>query len=198
VSVIDEFVIPNLEWAKSLACVFAKRPGWVLDIDDAISVSFIALIETAKRYDPSKGASFRTYAANRIRGAILDEIRSQKWGKKRKNPKKMVSLSRFDKLENAEDSRYIPDVLGRNDCGFDEVETRDLINYLLRQFNEKHRRIFCLYVIECKTLKQIGEIMGLSESRIAQIYKRMIRQIKQVIEMNDDLKNNLLNPKDST
>lgn len=54
-----------------------------IDLDDLYSYGSIGLIEAAERYDPSRGVKFTTYATRRIRGAIIDELRSQDWAPRR-------------------------------------------------------------------------------------------------------------------
>ncbi|MGH8605584.1 MAG: RNA polymerase sigma factor FliA, partial [Gammaproteobacteria bacterium] len=55
-----------------------KLPACV-DIDDLTQAGMIGLLEASKNYDPSRGASFETYAKIRIRGAMLDEVRKGDW-----------------------------------------------------------------------------------------------------------------------
>jgi RNA polymerase sigma factor for flagellar operon FliA len=47
--------------------------------DDLVSCAHVALVEVARRFDPSAGASFATYALARLQGAVLDELRSGDW-----------------------------------------------------------------------------------------------------------------------
>jgi RNA polymerase sigma factor for flagellar operon FliA len=47
--------------------------------DDLVSCAQLALVEVARRFDPSAGASFATYALARLQGAVLDELRSSDW-----------------------------------------------------------------------------------------------------------------------
>ena len=49
------------------------------DIDDLASAGIMGLLDAIEKFDPTKGASFKTYAGYRIRGAILDEIRALDW-----------------------------------------------------------------------------------------------------------------------
>lgn len=56
----------------------ARLPRTVV-LDDLIQAGMIGLLEAAKRYDESKGASFETYAGIRIRGTMLDEVRKTDW-----------------------------------------------------------------------------------------------------------------------
>ncbi|HEU5317058.1 MAG TPA: FliA/WhiG family RNA polymerase sigma factor [Chloroflexota bacterium] len=51
----------------------------ILDSDDVLSIGTMGLIEAVDRYDPSTGVKFQTYAISRVRGAILDELRSLDW-----------------------------------------------------------------------------------------------------------------------
>ncbi|HWR39009.1 MAG TPA: sigma-70 family RNA polymerase sigma factor, partial [Patescibacteria group bacterium] len=50
-----------------------------VDKDDLISNGFLGLLEAIERFDPARGVKFETYAAVRIRGAILDSLRAQDW-----------------------------------------------------------------------------------------------------------------------
>ncbi|MFC4656889.1 MULTISPECIES: RNA polymerase sigma factor FliA [Rheinheimera] len=58
--------------------LLARLPASVL-VDDLVQAGMIGLIEAAKNFDGSKGASFETFAGIRIRGAMLDEIRRGDW-----------------------------------------------------------------------------------------------------------------------
>ncbi|MDP4945178.1 MAG: RNA polymerase sigma factor FliA [Alishewanella sp.] len=58
--------------------LLARLPASV-QVDDLIQSGMIGLIEAAKNFDGSKGASFETFAGIRIRGAMLDEIRRGDW-----------------------------------------------------------------------------------------------------------------------
>lgn len=58
--------------------LLARLPASVL-VDDLIQSGMIGLIEAAKNFDGSKGASFETFAGIRIRGSMLDEIRRGDW-----------------------------------------------------------------------------------------------------------------------
>lgn len=50
-----------------------------LDVDDLMSVGAIGLMDAMEKYDPTRDATFTAYAVHRIRGAMLDEIRSMNW-----------------------------------------------------------------------------------------------------------------------
>ncbi|MDH4285178.1 MAG: sigma-70 family RNA polymerase sigma factor, partial [Gallionellaceae bacterium] len=58
--------------------LMAKLPGSV-SVDDIIQAGMIGLLEAASRYDELRGAQFETFASQRIRGAMLDELRQSDW-----------------------------------------------------------------------------------------------------------------------
>jgi RNA polymerase sigma factor FliA len=61
----------------TIARVVARRLPPHVDRDDLISAGYLGLIEAAQSYDPARGKSFETFASYRIRGAMLDDIRTR-------------------------------------------------------------------------------------------------------------------------
>jgi RNA polymerase sigma factor for flagellar operon FliA len=58
--------------------LIAKLPASV-DLDDLIQAGMLGLLDAASRYQDDQGAKFETYASQRIRGAMLDELRANDW-----------------------------------------------------------------------------------------------------------------------
>ena len=78
---IDALVTEHLPLASFAVNAVAARislPGHV-SREDLLSCAHVALVEVAKRFDPTAGASFATYALARLQGAVLDELRSGDW-----------------------------------------------------------------------------------------------------------------------
>ena len=78
---IDALVTEHLPLASFAVNAVAARislPGHV-SRDDLLSCAHVALVEVARRFDPSAGATFATYALARLQGAVLDELRSGDW-----------------------------------------------------------------------------------------------------------------------
>ncbi|SNR42474.1 RNA polymerase, sigma 28 subunit, SigD/FliA/WhiG [Blastococcus mobilis] len=78
---IDALVTEHLPLASFAVNAVAARislPGHV-SREDLLSCAHVALVEVAKRFDPSAGATFATYALARLQGAVLDELRSGDW-----------------------------------------------------------------------------------------------------------------------
>ena len=75
----EKLITDNLVLVKRIAHhIMAKLPSNI-ELDDLIQAGMLGLIEAASHYDPSRGASFETYAGIRIRGSILDEVRKSDW-----------------------------------------------------------------------------------------------------------------------
>src|SRR5579871_618506 len=75
----DKLIMEYAPLIKFIAQKIAARLPSNIDIDDLISAGVIGLMDAIEKYDPSRDNKFKTYAEFRIRGAILDELRSQDW-----------------------------------------------------------------------------------------------------------------------
>lgn len=75
----DELVVTHLPLVKFIVDRIASSLPPHLDRDDLRSAAVIGLISAAERFDPSRGVQFKTFAEQRIRGTIMDELRAQDW-----------------------------------------------------------------------------------------------------------------------
>ena len=75
----EQLIIACLPYIKSTAHRLSIYANQSQDTDDLISAGIIGLIDAIEKYDPTKGASFKNYAQHRVRGSIMDEIRSMDW-----------------------------------------------------------------------------------------------------------------------
>jgi RNA polymerase sigma factor for flagellar operon FliA len=80
-SQIDALVTEHLPLASFAVNAVAARISLPSHVsrEDLLSCAHVALVEVAKRFDPSAGATFATYALARLQGAVLDELRSGDW-----------------------------------------------------------------------------------------------------------------------
>jgi RNA polymerase sigma factor for flagellar operon FliA len=78
---VDALVTEHLPLAQFAVNAVASRISLPSHVsrDDLLSCAHVALLEVARRFDPSAGASFATYALARLQGAVLDELRSGDW-----------------------------------------------------------------------------------------------------------------------
>ncbi|GFO53262.1 DNA-directed RNA polymerase sigma-70 factor [Geomonas sp. Red276] len=75
----DELVVSHLPLVKFIVDRIASSLPPHLDREDLRSAAIVGLISAAERFDPSRGVQFKTFAEQRIRGTIMDELRAQDW-----------------------------------------------------------------------------------------------------------------------
>jgi RNA polymerase sigma factor FliA len=75
----DELIVSHLPLVKFLVGRIAAQLPPHLDREDLMSAAIVGLITAAERFDPSRGVQFKTFVEQRIRGTIMDELRSQDW-----------------------------------------------------------------------------------------------------------------------
>ena len=78
---VDALVTTHLPLAHFAVNAVAARISLPSHVsrDDLLSCASVALVEVARRFDPTAGATFATYALPRLQGAVLDELRSGDW-----------------------------------------------------------------------------------------------------------------------
>ncbi|RKF19497.1 RNA polymerase sigma factor FliA [Alginatibacterium sediminis] len=199
----------------------ARLPASVI-VDDLIQSGMIGLIEAARNFDGSKGASFETYAGIRIRGAMLDEIRRGDWVPRSVHKNSRAISAAINEVEkrtgrDARDQevaaelevsldeyhRMLTDVnsgkvLGIDDLGVSEdvistddsrAQNRPAEGYTNQRFQsalasciktlpERESLVLSLYYDEELNLKEIGEILSVSESRVSQIHSQALARVK--------------------
>ena len=75
----EAVIVEYSPMVKYVANRIALRLPPHIEVEDLISVGVLGLIDAIEKYDPARGAKFKTYAEFRVRGAILDELRSMDW-----------------------------------------------------------------------------------------------------------------------
>ena len=207
--------------------MMARMPPCV-QVEDLIQAGMIGLLEAAKKYDASKGASFETYAGIRIRGSIVDEMRRGDWVPRsvHRNGRKIadaiavveartgsdasdtevaeeLGLSLEDYHSMLQDSvsgrlYSFEETYGEDNSNLEEnevsqplvsplegVEQDSLKQSLIRAINllpERERLVLALYYDEELNLKEIGEIIGVSESRVSQIHSQAALRLRANLE----------------
>jgi RNA polymerase sigma factor for flagellar operon FliA len=75
----DEIIVEYAPLVRFIAQKIASRLPANIELDDLISCGVIGLMDAIQKFDPTRDNKFKTYAEFRIRGSILDELRSQDW-----------------------------------------------------------------------------------------------------------------------
>ncbi len=228
----QESIVEYAYLVKYIASRFAMRlPSSVL-FDELMSAGSLGLIDAVDKFDPGKHVSLKTYAQYRIKGAILDELRSMDTYS-RSMRKKIQDISKATKIiEDAKgapaDDKEICKELGvdletyqnmltgihgaavlsldefiktkKNDTYsqtrfqagvkgednpadyFDRAELKHVLAETIKTLSEKEQIIISLYYFDELTLKEIGEVLSLTESRICQIHTAVLIKLKSRLE----------------
>ncbi len=156
----------------------------VLEERDYFQFGIEGLSEAIDRFDPDYGTKFETYAIQRIRGKILDELR--KVQKKIKyndslETQKIVNYS----LDNSSDDdigyNFSDSIKSEYDLPSDEIEKNESINILneeIAKLNERDRVILGLYYYEHLNYNEISQILNITVSRVSQVHSKIIKTLK--------------------
>jgi len=224
----DQIVQEYSSMIKYVANRIALRLPPHIEVDDLISVGAIGLMDAIEKYDPTRGAKFKTYAEFRVRGSILDELRSLDWVPRsvRQKASKLdavanklqsklgrppedeelaeemeitleelfttinetrnMPLLSLDDLGIANDSgdkqNLLDTLVGKSDVDPQTQlrlsELKALIASAIDTLPEKERLMVSLYYYEELTMKEIGEVLGITESRISQIHSKAVYRLR--------------------
>ncbi|MBU5317110.1 RNA polymerase sporulation sigma factor SigE [Clostridium bornimense] len=154
-----------------------------LTIEDLISVGTIGLIKAVKTFDPTKKIKLATYASRCIENEILMYLR--------RNSKLKSEISFYEPLNIDWDGNelLLSDILGTENDGVynileDEVD-KQLLVLALKKLNVREKEIVELrYGLNGKgekTQKEVADMLGISQSYISRLEKRIIKQLKKEI-----------------
>ncbi|MDY6986662.1 MAG: FliA/WhiG family RNA polymerase sigma factor [Thermodesulfobacteriota bacterium] len=223
----DALITEHLPHVKRIVARIAVHLPKSVDLDDLMNAGVIGLIEAAQRYDPGRDNTFITYAAFRIKGAVLSELRSRDFLSKA-NRRKARELERAHFRLEQKSGREVKDEEVAHELGLDlneyykikrlssinfisfeemgytsRKEQESLLRYLvdgetpdaltLLQLNqteetvaksigelpEKEALVLSLYYWEELTMKEIGKVLGITESRVSQIHSQAVGRLRR-------------------
>ena len=157
-----------------------KYENTTYDIEDLVSIGSIGLIKGINTYKIDKNIKLATYASRCISNEILMFLR--------KNKKRRTEISLEDAL-NYDNELHLEDILGTEDDLvpnlYEEKVSKELLNQQISSLNERDKQIMTLrYGLNNSkeyTQKEVAEILGISQSYISRIEKKVIRKLKQVM-----------------
>lgn len=224
----EKSIIEYSYLVKQIASRFSLRLPSTVFFEELVSAGSLGLIDAVDKFDPSKHVSLKTYAQYRIKGAILDELRSmdtysRSMRKKIQDITKAVravedqkgsaandeevsremgisleeyydmltsihgasilSLDEFIKTKKNDtysNTRFQSAVKGDDtpDESFDREEFKFILTKAIKTLSEKEQMVISLYYYDELTLKEIGEVLSLTESRICQIHTAVLVKLK--------------------
>jgi len=199
-----------------------------VDEQDLVSYGLLGLIGAIERFDPDREIKFETFAIMRIKGAIIDELRSLDWvprsvrSRAREIERAIVDLERTlmrapsdeeiagklgisdDELERnlseisrssmaALDELWTPQGGGDQvalidtieDTGvpnpefsLEQTELNEALSEAIARLPEREKLVVTLYYYEELTLREIGEVLGVTESRVSQLHTKAVLRLK--------------------
>jgi RNA polymerase sigma factor for flagellar operon FliA len=204
-----------------------------VDDADLISYGLMGLIGAIERFEPERGIKFETFAMTRIRGAIIDELRSLDWVPRSVRSRAREIETAQAKLEHelqrapteaelaqklgltedelqtslleiANSSVYALDELWTvSDSSGDSVslldtisdpraddpqeslassEVKDRLTEGISGLPEREQLVIALYYYENLTLREIGEVLGVTESRVSQLHTKAVMRLKSALQ----------------
>lgn len=195
--------------------------------EDITSYGVEGLIDAVEKFSPQKGAKFETYALMRIRGCIIDRIRSSDWlprtvrrkikelkqsieelrqkldrtpttseiaeytGLEKEKVEEILSQdtgvdSLYDKKGQGDESVEIIDTIEdkkseRPEEAAEKKDAKRELEYALKKLPERERMLLVFYYHENMTLKEIGEAINVSESRVCQLHAQAIMKLRNIL-----------------
>lgn len=154
-----------------------------VDLDDLISVGTIGLIKAVNTFNAEKNIKLATYASRCIENEILMHLR------KVVRIKGEVSLDEPLNVDFEGNELLLSDVLGTDgDCVFTSIESsvdEELLKKALDKLPEREKRIvalrFGLYGLEEMTQKEVADMLGISQSYISRLEKKIVNKLKKEI-----------------
>jgi len=155
----------------------------IFDERDYFQFGVEGLSEAIDRFDPEYGTKFETYAIQRIRGKVLDEIRKvQSKYRIQTNSNVLATNLSLNKSVSEEDNfmlyEVIPDELEEPDETVENLEAKELLVEALEKLDERDRLIITLYYYEHLNYKEIATILGITVSRVSQVHTKIINKLK--------------------
>jgi len=159
----------------------------LLDRRDFFQFGIEGLCEAIDRFDPDYGTKFETYAIQRIRGKIYDELRkySDKHefvveGETHANyPHSNVSLNQpVSDDDGMQVYEMIPNDSDKPDTILEKKDIKQKLLEMIKGLNERERTILSLYYYEELNYKEIAQVLSITVSRVSQIHSRILSSLK--------------------
>jgi RNA polymerase sigma factor for flagellar operon FliA len=195
-----------------------------VELADLVSYGTFGLIDAVEKFEPERGFKFETYAATRVRGAIIDELRAADWVPRSVRAKARLVETAMRSLEQSllrpvtdEDIAEQLDwqtaevrtvraqvalshIAALDSMGPDPLaaatssanlsvpgaaqslearETHALLAGAIQSTRDREQEVLRLYYYENLTLAQIGQILGVTESRVSQIHSGAVKKLRE-------------------
>ncbi len=203
----NRLVLQYAPLVKYVAGRLRTRMPDSVEQDDLVSDGVLGLMDAIERFEPARGLSFQTFAVPRIRGAIIDGMRSMDFVPRSVRDKlrlvhraqvtleerlgrvpedtevarevgipvqQLRDLSRQANSNHAnlDDFDLADELSSAADHKVEQGDTNASLMRVVDQLAERDQVIIALYYFEGLTLAEIGQVLGVTESRVSQVHRR--------------------------
>lgn len=169
----------HLPLVYSIAAKIARKVTFNVEMDDLVSSGCLGLVQACRKFNPSNGCQFNTFAYHRIRGAILDHLRDEDLPS-RSVRKREKAGSAISSLIQAEEEPIL--------CPFEEAHRNQLNRILapaILQLPHRERVVISLYYYEDMTLLEIATLLRVTITRAWQIHKMALKRMERVAKRHE-------------
>ena len=225
-AVRDELIVRNVRLVKYVAGRMAIGLPASVSYDDLVSDGLFGLIDAVEKFNPELKIQFPTYAKTRIKGAILDALRTGDWAprsvrqkarkleeatveleahlgrpptdeeiavrlgvrlgelhKLRQDLHKTIMRSLDERDEEGEGSVTLSDMVEFRgapgpEVSVEQLEIRRIIADEISKLPEQQRLVITLYHYEKLTMREIGRVLGVTDSRVSQVHTAAVRRLR--------------------
>ncbi len=220
----DQLVQRFAPLVKRIAYHLMARLPSSVQVDDLVQNGMLGLLDAINRFESGMGAQFETYAAQRVRGAMLDGLRENDWlprslrrdfrrievaiaqleqeygrgpseielakalGMTLADYQKMLQDARGHQLISFEDmvedgdedflERHLTDDSNEPSKVLEEESLRRMLVQGIEALPEREKLMMALYYEQDLNLREIGEVMGVTESRVCQLHTQAVARLR--------------------
>lgn len=216
----NELLTQYMPLVRRQALTLQVRLPASIELDDLIQAGMVGLLEALGRFDATQGATFATFASQRIRGAMMDELRTRDWLPRsvRRSARAVDSavrqleqllgrapeeneiaqhlempLSEYQQLLNdtnsgqllpfeelvADGGEPVSNELGNSP--FEQLldgQQRQTLIDAIEALPEREKLLMALYYQEELNLKEVGAVLGVTESRVSQLHSQAVSRLR--------------------
>jgi RNA polymerase sigma factor for flagellar operon FliA len=225
----DQLIVQYSALVKYVAGRVSVGLPHTIEQADLVSYGMFGLIDAIDKFDTDRNIKFETYAITRIKGAIIDELRSVDWVPRSVRAKARAVENAYTNLEgrllrtptdtevavemeisepdlqniftqisfvgivalddvlsggNGErgESTTLGDTLADRGAGpvaaYEVEEMKQILSTAINRLGDREKVVLTLYYYESLTLAEIGQVLGVTESRVCQIHTKAILQLR--------------------
>jgi RNA polymerase sigma factor for flagellar operon FliA len=220
----DALVRTYLPLVKRIAYHMITRLPASVEVDDLVQAGLMGLLDAVDRFDSDQGAHFETYATQRVRGAMLDELRDADWASRnvrragrqieqaihtlqqrhQRPPSEQeiademgmhiqayfellsdargAQLIYYEDLHESEGDDFLERFADNTTRGpFDVLASRHFKGALAQAVGilpDREKQLMGMYYEQDMNFKEIGAVLGVSESRICQLHSQAIARLR--------------------